>query len=289
MKPPHRPEASLRVAQALALAREALTPHSDTAPLDAQALLAHLTGRGRAWVLAHPEAPLTAEQTARLRQALERLARGEPLPYVLGEWAFFGRSFFITPAVLIPRPETELLVEEALNWLGRHPGPQRVADVGTGSGCIAVSIAAEAPEARLVATDRSLAALRLARRNAERHGVASRIRWAQTDLLAALSGPWNLVCANLPYIPSEALRRLRVARFEPRHALDGGPDGLRLIRRLLHQVQGRMAAPSALLLEIGADQEKAAAHLARHAFPQARVDVRPDLAGRPRLLIISLP
>lgn len=274
---------------ALALAREVLAPHSDTAALDAQTLLAHLTGHNRAWVLAHPEAHLDASQTARLHQALQRLAQGEPLPYVLGQWECFGRTFEVTPAVLIPRPETELLIEAALDWLRAHPGPRRVADVGTGSGCIAVSLAAEAEAVRVVATDRSAAALEVARRNARRHGVAPRLRWVQADLLAPFTGPWDLVCANLPYIPTAQLAHLPVARFEPRLALDGGPDGLHLIRRLLGQARRQMAAPGALFLEIGADQGPQAARLAAEAFPQAQVEVRRDLAGHPRLLCVFLP
>lgn len=276
------------LSHALTLVREVLAAHSETAALDAQTLLAHLTGRSRAWVLAHPEAFLDESQTARLHQALPRLARGEPLPYVLGQWEFFGRSFMVTPEVLIPRPETELLVEAALDWLRTHPGSRRVADVGTGSGCIAVSLAAEVDEVQVVATDRSAAALAVARRNARRHGVSRRLRWVQANLLAPFAGPWDVVCANLPYIPSAQLARLPVARFEPRLALDGGPEGLDLVRRLLRQARGQMTSPGALFLEIGAEQGPQAARLARECFPQARVEVRRDLAGHPRLLCLFL-
>ncbi len=277
------------LSHALTLAREALAPYSDTAALDAQTLLAHITGRDRAWVLAHPEVTLTADQTRRFFAALDRLRRGEPLPYILGEWEFFGRPFFVTPAVLIPRPETELLIEAALEWLQEHPDLRKAVDVGTGSGAIAVTLAAEAPHITIVATDRSRAALQVARRNAQRHHVAQRIRWVQSDLLSALTGPWHLLCANLPYVPTPELTRLPVVRFEPRLALDGGPDGLRLIRRLLDQARRQMASPGALLLEIGADQGQAARRLAAQYFPNAQVEIRPDLAGLPRLLIIRLP
>ncbi|HEY58592.1 MAG TPA: peptide chain release factor N(5)-glutamine methyltransferase [Anaerolineae bacterium] len=276
------------LSHALNLARGVLAPHSDTAAIDAQTLLAHLTGRSRAWVLAHPEALLDESQTVRLHQALQRLARGEPLPYVLGQWEFFGRSFVVTPAVLIPRPETELLVEAALDWLRAHPGSRRVVDVGTGSGCIAVSLAAEVDEVQIVAIDQSAAALEVARRNAQRHGVTRRLRWIQADLLAPFAGPWDVVCANLPYIPSAQLARLPVARFEPRLALDGGPDGLHLVRRLLRQARVQIASPGALFLEIGAGQGPLAAQTARRLFPEAYVEVRPDLAGHPRLLCLFL-
>ena len=277
------------LSHALTLAREALAPHSDTAALDAQTLLAHLTGQSRAWVLAHPEAQLTADQTQRLIEAVERLRRGEPLPYVLGEWAFFGRFFFVTPAVLIPRPETELLIETALAWLQHRSTPARVVDVGTGSGVIAVTLAVERPDLTVVATDRSHAALRVARSNARRHSVAERLRWVRGDLLAPFHGPWDLVCANLPYIPSARLAHLRVARYEPWRALDGGPDGLRPRCRLLAQARRQMAPQGALLLEIGADQGRAATQIAQQTFPQAEVQVRQDLAGHDRLLVIQLP
>lgn len=283
------PTPALTVAQALAQARQALAPHSDTAALDAQTLLAHITGRDRAWLLAHPEAPLTPAQRRALAQALPRLAAGEPLPYVLGRWPFYGRDFLVTPAVLIPRPETELLVEQALAWLHRHPGQRRLADVGTGSGCIAVTLAAEVPDAHVVAVDPDPAALAVARANAWRHAVAQRITWVQGDLLSALIGPFDLICANLPYIPTDQLAGLRVARYEPRRALDGGPDGLALIRRLLEQAPACLAPGGRLVLEIGSGQGAAAQRWAQRCFPHARVQVLPDYAGHDRLLLVDAP
>ncbi len=279
----------LTVAHALAQAREALTPHSETPALDAQTLLAAITRRPRAWVLAHPEARLTPRQHRRLNRACTRLAQGIPLPYVLGRWHFYGREFALTPVVLIPRPETETLVEHALRWLRGHPGRRRAADVGTGSGIIAVTLAAEIPDLRVTATDRSAAALGLARLNAVRHGVADRIVWLQTDLLAAARGPFDLIAANLPYIPTAALAGLPVARHEPREALDGGPDGLALIRRLLAQARSRLAPGGLLLLEIAADQGEAARVAALAAFPKAETRVLPDLAGHDRVVAVAIP
>ena len=165
----------------LPLLRQQLEPYSDTASLDAQVLLAHLLEKPRAWVLAHPEALLTSAQEQSLTQAVERLQNGEPLPYVLGEWEFFGLSFQVTPAVLIPRPETELLVEQALKALQARPhllstASQQLclADIGTGSGCIAISLAVHLPGIQILATDLSNAALQVARLNALRHQVSDR-------------------------------------------------------------------------------------------------------------------
>ncbi|GAB4520574.1 MAG: peptide chain release factor N(5)-glutamine methyltransferase [Anaerolineales bacterium] len=268
---------------ALQAADEALQPHSETARLDAQVLLAHILQVPRTWVLIHPEAHLSAAQSAHLHTALQRLRAGEPLPYVLGEWEFYGRTFHLTPEVLIPRPETEHLVEAALEWLDAHPAARRLADVGTGSGCIAVTLAAERPALQVTALDISAAVLRVARRNACRH--AAGVRFIQADLLAPLAPhACDLICANLPYIPTATLHGLEVYGKEPTLALDGGPDGLDLIRRLLTQAESRLASEGALLLEIEATQGESAPRAARGIFPNAHVDVLPDLAGRPRLL-----
>ncbi len=277
----------LTVAQALAQAQAALRPHSETAALDAQTLLAAIMHRDRAWLLAHPQARLTPRQHRRLQRACARLAQGVPLPYVLGRWAFYGRDFALTPAVLIPRPETETLVELALAWLKANPTRRWAADVGTGSGILAVTLAAEIPNLHVTATDISTDALGLARLNAQRHQVAERIVFLETDLLNATRGPFDLIVANLPYIPSEQLNTLAVARYEPRQALDGGQDGLDLIRRLLAQAKVRLAPQGLLLLEIASDQGEPAKALAEAAFPQATITLHHDLAGHPRVVAIA--
>lgn len=292
--------------QALHEAKARLAATSSTASLDAQVLLAHLIGKPRAWLLAHPEAPLTPEQHAELERKLQQLELGTPLPYLLGAWEFFGLLFKITPDVLIPRPETELLVETALEWLDRKfllqsckgcpgglaenlTGPILAADVGTGSGCIAVSLAVHCPELHLIATDLSPAALAVARHNAQAHGVSNRITFLETDLFppTSQSSTFNLICANLPYIPTATLRTLAVFGREPTPALDGGPDGLALIRRLLAQAATRLAPGGLLLLEIDASQGETALALARQRFPRAQTEIYPDLAGLPRLLCVQ--
>lgn len=265
-----------------------LAAHSDTAPLDARLLLAHICQRPPAWVLAHPEAMLTPLQQQTLTAALARLEAGEPLPYVLGEWEFYGQPFFVSPAALIPRPETELLVEQALAWLGAHPAARKIVDVGTGAGGIAVSLARRFPTLSVVAVDLSWSALQVARRNVERAGLAHRISLVQADLMLPGSSRFDLVCANLPYIPSGKLPGLAVARHEPLLALDGGPDGLALFRRLLEDLPARLAFPALVLLEIEASLGLAASELARRTFPSAAVQVLPDLAGLDRLVRIQL-
>jgi release factor glutamine methyltransferase len=276
---------------------------SDTPSLDGQVLLAHILNKPRSWILAHPEAALTPVQQQDLEQAVSRLQAGEPLPYVLGHWEFFGLEFQVTPDVLIPRPETELLVEQALDWLRRHPSARNAIDVGTGSGCIAISLATHIPDLHLLATDLSFSALQIARRNAQKHSVIDRIDFVQADLLNWLnverstfsvvlnrnvSPPtFDLIVANLPYIPAETLLTLAVYGKEPTIALDGGQDGLDLVRRLLSQSPARLATGGLLLLEIEHRQGPPALALAQDAFLQAKVDVLKDLNGYDRILRVA--
>ncbi len=283
----------MRLDTALAELTASFSPLSDTPGLEAQVLLAHTLQKPRAWVLAHPEIELAPFQLEDMQACAARRESGEPLPYILGQWEFYALDFQVTPAVLIPRPETELLVERALDWLNRHPACRRVADIGTGSGCIAIALAKHIPDLQVLATDLSPQALDVARQNAVRHGVGERITFRQADLLALPpehSHPsFDMITANLPYIPSATLAELPVSRFEPSLALDGGVDGLELIRRLLHQAPTYLSPQGCLLLEIEANQGTAAGALAQNAFPQARVTVVPDLAGHDRLVMVELP
>jgi release factor glutamine methyltransferase len=269
---------------ALNEAQRALSAQSETPFVDSLALLAGLTGRSTAWVLAHPDARLAPDQAAALNASLERLASGEPLPYVLGRREFFGLEFEIGPGVLIPRPETELLVEQALGWLVDHPNRRTFIDVGTGSGCIAVSLAARVHDLHGLAVDISAEALSLARRNLARHGVGERVALVQGDLATAVGRSLDLIVANLPYVPTETLKKLRVSAYEPLLALDGGSDGLAQIRRLLAEGPRVLAHGGLLLMEIEAGQGQAALRLAEDIFPGAALEVLKDLAGKDRLL-----
>lgn len=259
----------------------------DDARLTAEALLAHVLGISRSQLLARLERGLSEPDQARFIEMVERAAVGEPLAYLTGHREFLGLDFEVTADVLVPRPETELLVEQALRWLGDRPC--HVIDVGTGSGIIAVSIAVNHRQARVTAIDRSPAALRVARLNAERHGVTARIRFLEQDLLdpAGSLDPADLICANLPYIPGDDLAALAVSRHEPRLALDGGPDGLDLIRRLIVQSPAWLTPSGALLLEIEARQSPAVAALAASALPGAHVQVLRDLAGLDRVVVVE--
>jgi release factor glutamine methyltransferase len=275
------------VGEALDIARLAFGSLSETPALDGQLLIAEALGSDRAGVLTHPERILTPPRAEWFLEALRRCAAGEALPYVLGWWEFFGRRFRLTPEVLIPRPETELLVEVGLSYLAAHPSRHRVADIGAGSGCITVSIAAERASVRVVASDLSRGALQLARSNAAKHGVADRVAFVKCDLIPPTAGRFDLVCANLPYIPSAVVDGLAVGGREPRLALDGGLDGLGPIRRLFSALPAALAAGGLALVEIEASQGGAVLAEARGALPDSRITLQKDLAGRDRLIVIE--
>jgi release factor glutamine methyltransferase len=259
--------------------------------LDSQVLLSHILGRNRGWILAHPEVQLTAEQEMKLNHAVRRLQCGEPLPYVLGHWEFYGLDFYLTSDVLIPRPETEILVEQALAYLWSHPGRRRVADIGTGSGCIAVSLAKHIPDLWVLASDISLDALLVARRNAKLHQVSQQIHFVCADLVSPLCNAreLDLICANLPYIPSRRLKRLAVSHWEPALALNGGPRGLRFLYSLMHAASEHVTPATALMLEIDCTQAEEICRLAHKLLPEHQPRIIPDLAGRPRLLVLQSP
>jgi len=275
------------LAAALYWASLLLSAHTDRPYIEAELLLAHLLDQPRAYLWAHPEAALTPQQAAAYAACVQRRAAGEPLPYITGQIEFFGLTFAVTPNVLIPRPETETLVETALIWLEAHPAAI-VVDVGTGSGCIAVALAIHAPALRLYATDISRAALDVARANARRHNVADRITFLEADLLTPLRGPVHLIVSNPPYIAEGEWYTLPLSvRQEPRLALLAGVDGLDAIRRLVQRARTRLAPGGLMLVEIGEWQGEAAQALAQAAFPKADISILPDLARKDRVLKIA--
>lgn len=281
-------------------AAEQLTASGSESPrLDAELLLGHAIGADRTAILAHPDAPVGADAEATFRRGLERRVAGEPVAYIRGIKEFHGRAFSVDARALIPRPETERLVDLAetevmrrLAAAARPPGtpPLRVADVGTGSGAIAIAliVALRArradTEVEVLATDRSDAALDLARENAVGHAVADHLSFAEADLLPTEVAPFDLVLANLPYIRSDVVPTLPIAAsFEPTIALDGGVDGLVVIARLLDRLPEVLVEGGVALLEIGADQGESIVALVAERLPTWRCAVETDLAGLPRV------
>ncbi len=272
-----------------------IEPFSDTPQLDAQVLIAHIIGKPRTWVMAHLEYEITSKEQEYINSALNQLGTGEPFPYVLGKWEFFGFEFDITKNVLIPRPETELLVEKAIARLQTLPDKKTIADIGTGSGAIAVSIALNVPDAKILATDISPAALDVAKRNAEKFNVQDQIEFIECDLLPEQSSIVNrqssidLLCANLPYIPTEIMRGLPIFGREPTIALDGGSDGFVLYRRLFKLAPDWLAPHGVMLLEFESSLGAQTLKLASNSFPNAVINLYQDLADKDRLLEIIFP
>ena len=259
----------------------------DTPALEAQVLAAFCLEQTRTWVLTHHDFVLSPSLLSFLGISLQKRLQLIPLPYIIGKWEFYNLEFLISPQVLIPRPETELLVGEALNWLSTHPKRCELLEIGTGSGCISVSLAVHLPNLKITATDVSAGALSVATRNSQKHNVAHQINFIRNNLADSIQYQFDIICANLPYIPSNKLAELSVSQSEPLLALDGGPDGLDLIRTLLKDCH-RLIKPRALiLLEIEAGQGHSAFQLAQQIFPAAKVRILPDYAGRPRLLFIE--
>ncbi len=279
---PHNPDAG----EWLRSARRRLH-HIEDGGLAAQVILAHVLGKSREFILAHPEQPLTADQQEELESLLTRFEQGEPLAYLTGKREFYGLTFTVTPAVLIPRPETEILVEKALLWLRENPQRRFAADVGSGSGCIAAALTYHIADLRCVTVDRSWEALQVARCNFEKLGVPQRVLPMMGNLLDAVGGVFDLVCANLPYIPSNELEHLPVSRFEPRLALDGGEKGLEQIAALLGGSTRWLAPGGLILLEIEARQAEQVAQLAYHSLPAAKIEVIRDLQGLPRVVWVE--
>ena len=286
-------DAGKSVAEAVRATAEMLQPHSGEAPLEAELLVRHATGLDRAGIFAQSKDLLTPAEYHDLRRLTLRRMQGEPLPYILGEWGFFGLTFTVNPAVLIPRPETEAVVQQALAWREARrktdDAPVIIVDVGTGSGCIAISLAAQLPDDSVIATDVSNDALQVAGENAKRNNVLDRVHLVDSDLLSAITEPVDLIVANLPYIPDAEVPSLQpeVREYEPRIALGGGPDGLALIRRLLRQARTRLSPRGAVMLEINPPQSAALPGEARAMFPGADVRVVRDLAGMDRVVVIE--
>lgn len=271
------------IREAWMIARGRLSGVSSSASLDAQVLLADVVGaEDRGYLFAHPEHELTPAQQAAYSAAVQRRLRGEPVAYIRGFKDWYDRQILVTPDVLIPRPETELLLEAALEHA--QPG-MTAADIGTGSGAIAVTLKANAPDVTVYATDISVAALEVARRNAA--AADADVTFWQGDLIAPLiehGVKVDLLLSNPPYIATDELQTLEVAQHEPHLALDGGGDGLAAVRRLLTDAP-RVCKPGALVLvEIGADQGERVRTLAHELLKPQSAEIVKDYAGLDRFL-----
>jgi release factor glutamine methyltransferase len=264
-----------------------LSPLSDSPTLDAQVLLAHTLGKTRTWILAHPDALISNEQEECLQQSVDRIELGEPLPYVLGRWEFYGLDFTVTPDVLIPRPETEIIVDKAKAWLLGHPGMRFAADIGTGSGNIAISLAVNTPDLVILACDISLPALKVAQQNSIQHNVTQQVFPVAANLFPPIQKRFDLICANLPYIPMKRLHKLKIFGREPDLALAGGSHGLDLIEEILYEAPQYLFEGGIMLLEIDSSQGLMIKNIARKVFPDAIVEVMNDLTGDERVVSIQ--
>lgn len=292
---------AMTIRQALSEARQKLDAARVDAPANtARVLLAQAMGQSKAWLIAHAEDTPGAEAIATFQTMLARVMAHEPFFYVLGHREFYGLDLLVDPRVLIPRPETEMLVDLALEQMKTEderrkteitspPSPvPRLMDVGTGSGAVPIAIAKRAPQVQLIATDISADALDVARENARRHGVADRITFAQANLLDGAPEGAEIITANLPYVSPEEIDILppEIAAHEPRVALDGTGDGLGLIRKLLTQIAARPAITAAFL-EFGASQGRDVLAAARQLAPAFHAEIKKDLAGLDRVLILN--
>ncbi len=253
-----------------------------TARRDAELLLMRLLGVERAWMMAHPDAELTAEQVERFEARIARRARHEPVQYILGEQEFYGLAMKVTPAVLIPRPETEHLVEAVIAKVGRDAAA-RICDVGTGSGAIAVALAHELPRAQVTAVDVSRAALDVAAENAQRHDVAERVRLVESDLLSAVRGErFDVMVSNPPYVAEGEVLEAQVREYEPHGALFAGPTGLEVYRRLIPEAWEVLVPAGWLVMEMGHGQREALRELLAGWDAVSFIE---DLQGIPRVAI----
>ena len=252
---------------------------------EASSLLAFVLEKDATFLIAHPEFELTAAQALAFENAIQRRAAHEPFQYITGKQEFWGLEFEVTPDVLIPRPETEILVEAAVRTLSQIECP-RFCEVGVGSGCVAVSIAHAHPAATAVGTDVSPAALTIATRNAKRHNVDQQIDFRAADVFDGVTDVFDLIVSNPPYVPDEEIEALQteVRDFEPRAALSGGRDGTDVIRRIVAEAPKFLKPGGSLLIEIGFDQAARVKGLfEKDLWP--RVELLPDLQGIPRIVV----
>ncbi len=255
--------------------------------LEVYSIASFVLDRPREWLIAHGETVLATYQVNALEEKSQQLISGVPLPYIINRQAFYGLDFYVTPDVLIPRPETELLIEQAIEWLSLNPDRRTLIDVGTGAGIIPVCLVDHFPDLSATTIDLSEKALKVAKINIESYQLQKKITPIHNDLLAGLDARADLITANLPYIPSERLATLEVARHEPLQALDGGEDGFEIIRRLLAQLPAHLNSGGLALFEIDYIHAEIAINEAARILSSAKISLLNDLANLPRLLSIQ--
>lgn len=276
--------------ETLRQARTALASHDDAdARLEAELLMMDVLGVGRAELYVRLEQPLSIPNTESFWRLVQRCLCHEPIAYIQRRCQFYGIDFYVDSRALIPRPESELLVEEALDIAHRHfPSGTScsIVDVGTGSGAIAIALALHLPQAKIYAADISAAALEVARINCQKHGLAEQVHLLLGNMLEPLSEPVDIILANLPYVRDSELPDLspEIQMFEPGIALAGGADGLDKMRQLLSQAERKLLPGGRILLEIGQGQSHAAVTLVQSYFPAAKIDSIPDLGGIDRVV-----
>jgi release factor glutamine methyltransferase len=279
----------VQLKQALTAAASRLTAEQVPSPhMNAELLLRFVLNCDRAYLFAHPERELTPDEDSRYQAALAERARGVPAQYITGHQEFWGMDLIVTPAVLIPRPETEHVIETVLELKGSDRDHLRIVDVGTGSGCIALALAKELPNSEIHATDCSLQALEIARANAARHQLEQRIHFHHTDLLATMTPPFDFIVSNPPYVgeSEEDQVQLEVRKFEPRSAVFGGATGTEVIARLIPQARELLRPGGTLAMEVsGTIADQVLALLAGWDHP----NVIPDLQQIPRVVRARRP
>jgi len=286
----------MTIKEALIRARETLIENAiEDAPLECEILLRHALNITRVQLYQDIDRQITPEQESIFWHLIERRLNHEPTAYITGHWEFYGLDFYVDPRVLIPRSGTELLVEKALET-GSHTvtgkkNPYLIADIGTGSGAVAIILAQNLPQARVYAIDISTSVLEVTTINCRKHGVEHQVELLSGNLLNSLPEPVDLIVANLPYIRDREMEELspEIRLFEPRLALAGGGDGLDKIRELCHQAKGKLNPGGSLLLEIGLGQAEELSSFLRVLYPSATIKVVPDYAGIDRVVGLTLP
>lgn len=267
--------------------KKKLNSFSESAEIDINVILCEVLKQEMSWCLANSERMLTENELAQLTDKLEALIDGVPLAYVVGETSFFESRLIVDENVLIPRPETEIMVETALDWISNHPKSQKIVDVGTGTGAIVLSVMKRFPNLIGFGTDTSSKALNIAKKNMHLFQT-NKLFLIQMDCLGAMKTKFDVILANLPYIPHEDVRRLKVTKYEPIQALDGGKMGIEIIFKLIEQLPSQLSKPGLVILEIQYDQAAIVVEKVKQFLPEASASILKDYAGLNRFIKIEV-